>query len=242
VEEPQAASDWMVKVVDTAPVPAMTPEDPNIYPLPAGLGLFVDSGRLLNQAPVVVYYDRTSGALKMSTFNPTQNRFDPPVLLDGGTNNDAGWSPTIAVDGTGKVHVAYVGAARDDLEYLQVGTSTQPEIVDDGYRVVGETPDGLPRPELHFVGDDASLIVTLNGVPVVTYQDATSHELLIARRDSAGVWTRTVVAGDEDPFVGAYGFFATSAATSSKLYLASWVLDPANEEQWVEVFERSISQ
>lgn len=241
VEEPQAAADWMIKVVDTAPLPAADPEDPNIYPLPEGLGLFVDSGRLLNQAPVVVYYDRTSGALKMSTFNPTQNRFDPPVLLGGGTNNDAGWSPTIAVDGTGKVHVAYVGAARDDLEYLQVGTSTQPEIVDDGYRIVGETPDGLPRPELHFVGDDASLIVTLNGVPVVTYQDATSHELLISRRDSAGVWTREVVAGDEDPFVGAYGFFATSAATSSKLYVASWVLDPANEEQWVEVFERPLS-
>ncbi len=240
VSDPQVAGDWIIKVVDTAPVPVATPEDPDIYPLPAGLGLFVDSGRLLNQAPVVVYYDRTSGALKMSTFNPTQNRFDPPVLLDGGTNDDAGWSPTIAVDGTGKVHVAYVGAARDDLEYLLVGTSTQPEIVDDGLRIVGETPDGLPRPELHFVGDDASLVVTLAGVPVVTYQDATSHELLIARRDS-GVWTRTVVAGDEDPFAGAYGFFATSAATSSKLYVASWVLDPANEEQWVEVFERPIS-
>jgi hypothetical protein len=240
VEDPQAAGDWMIKRVDTAPVPVATPTEPDIYPLPAGLGLFVDSGRLPNQAPVVVYYDRTSGALKMSAFNPTASEFDMPVLLDGGTNDDAGWSPTLAVDGAGAVHVAYVGAAKDDLEYLKVGTSTQPEIVDDGYRVVGETPDGLPKPELHFVGDDASLVVSLNGVPVITYQDATSHELLVARRNSAGVWARTVVAGDEEPFEGAYGFFAASAATSSKLYAVSWVLDPANEEQWVEVFEQSL--
>ena len=243
VAEPAAAADWMIKVVDTAPVPVPTEDDPNIYPLPAGLGLFVDSARLTNQAPVVVYYDRTSGALKMSSFNPTQNRFDPPVLVDGGTNDDAGWSPTIAVDSAGKIHIAYVGAAQDDLEYIKVASPQgAPEIVDDGYRIDGETPDGLPRPVLHFVGDDASMVVTLNGTPVITYQDATSHELLVARRGAAGGWTRKTVAGDEDPFIGAYGFFATSAATSSKLYIASWVLDPSIDEQWVEIFERPLME
>jgi uncharacterized protein (TIGR03382 family) len=240
VPYPSSAADWLIKVVDTAPVPIPSADDPNIYPLPNGLGLFVDSARLGNQAPVVVYYDRSNGALKMSTFNPTQNRFDAPAVIGGGANEDAGWSPTIAVDAVGKIHVAYVGAARDDLEYLKVSTLARPEIVDDGYRIVGQTGDGLPKPEFHFVGDDASLVVTLNGQPVITYQDATSHELLVARRSSSGTWTRSTVAGAEDPFVGAFGFFAASAATSSKLLISSWVLDPSIDEQWVEIFERPL--
>jgi hypothetical protein len=237
------AADWIIKVVDTAPVPPVTPDDPNIYPLPGGLGLFVDSARLPNQAPVVVYYDRSTAALKMGTFNPTTERFDV-VTVDGGAGNDAGWSPSIAVDAVGKIHLAYVGAARDDLEYRKVSIpATPPEIVDDGYRIDGETPDGLPRPTLHFVGDDASLIISLGGVPVVTYQDSTSHELLIARRAENGEWKRTSVAGGEaagERFIGAYGFFAASAATSSTLHLVNWVLDPAADEQWVEVFERPV--
>lgn len=243
VPDPKVAADWLIKVVDTAPLPMLTPDMPNLYPLPAGLGLFIDSARLQNQAPVVVYYDRGAGQLKLSAFNPTQDRFDPAVVLDGGGGNDAGWSPTIAVDSVGKVHVAYVGATHDDLEYIKVDTgSSSPEIVDDGYRIVGDTAGGLPKPEYHFVGDDASLLITLNGQPVIAYQDATSHELLLARRDGAGVWSRTTVAGDEVPFAGAYGFFAAAAATSSKLYLANWVLDPAADDQWVEVFERGLTE
>lgn len=240
VPQPTSAADWLIKVVDTAPVPVPSPSSPEIYPLPGGLGLFVDSARLVNQAPVVVYYDRTSGALKQSAFNATQNRFDPPQVLRSGS---AGWSPTLAVDGTGRVHLAYVGPARDSLEYLRLEQPMPaPEVVDDGYRIIGTTPDGQPRPELHLVGDDASMVMMPNGQPAVVYQDATSHELLISRRTTSGAWTRTLVAGGEVPFVGAYGFFAAAATASGKLLLSSWVIDPANDEQWMEVFERPIQE
>jgi hypothetical protein len=212
VPNPSVAGDWLIKVVDTAPVPIPTANNPDIYPLPNGLGLFVDSARLGNQAPVVVYYDRTSGALKMAAFNPALNRFDPAVVLDGGAGNDAGWSPTIAVDGAGKVHVAYVGAARDDLEYLKVATP-------------------VPRPEI---------VLTPTGLPVIAYQDATSHELLLARRNAVGVWSRTTIAGAEQPFLGAFGFFAAAAAGDGKLVISNWVLDPSIDEQWVEIFERAL--
>lgn len=250
VPDPKVAADWQIKIVDQAPL-VMDPANPNLYPLPEGLGLFIDSGRMPNQAPVVVYYDRSNGALKMAVFNPTTGNFTPS-LIEGGTNNDAGWSPSVTVDSVGKVHIAYVSAARDDLAYTRVVTAPMvraelTEVADDGYREVGQTPGGLPKPELHFVGDDASLVVSLNGVPVITYQDATSHELLIARRTGNGTWTRTKVAGgaegaDGAGYQGAYGFFAASAATSSTLYLANWVLDPANDEQWVEVFERPVME
>ncbi len=243
VPDPSAPGDWLIKVVDTAPLPTPDPMSPDIYPLPGGLGLFVDSARLPNQAPIVLYYDRSSGALKVSSYNATAGRFDAPTVLRGGAGDDAGWSPTIGVDAAGKVHVAYVGAARDDLEYLKVATPmSAPEIVDDGYREVGTTPDGLPRPELHLVGDDASLVMMPNGQPAIAYQDATSHELLVARRAPDGSWRRVTVAGAEEPFVGAYGFFAAAATASAKLLVSSWVLDPANDDQWIEVFERPIQE
>lgn len=245
VAEPTTAADWLIKIVDSAPLPAVDPASPNLYPLPEGLGLFVDSARMPNQAPVVVYYDRSNGALKMGVFNPTSGNF-VTSLLEGGAGNDAGWSPSVTVDSVGKVHIAYVSAARDDLAYARVATAPVraelTEVADDGYRENGQTSGGLPKPELHFVGDDASLVVSLNGVPVITYQDATSHELLIARRSSTGIWTRTSVAGGEETYDGAYGFFAAAAATSSTLYLANWVLDPANDEQWVEIFERPLME
>ncbi len=250
VPDPKVAADWQIKVVDQAPQ-VMDPNNPNLYPLPEGLGLFIDSGRMPNQAPVVVYYDRSNGALKMAVFNPTTGNF-VPSLIEGGANNDAGWSPSVTVDSVGKVHIAYVSAARDDLSYTRVVTAPQvraelTEVADDGYREDGVTSGGLPKPTFHFVGDDASLIVSLSGVPVITYQDSTTHELLIARRTGNGTWSRSKVAGgvessDGAGFEGAYGFFAASAATSSTLYIANWVLDPANDEQWVEVFERPVME
>jgi MYXO-CTERM domain-containing protein len=243
VAEPKVAADWQIKIVDQAPLPPVDAAKPNLYPLPEGLGLFIDSARMPNQAPVVVYYDRSNGALKMGVFNPTSGNFVTSLLV-GGVGNDAGWSPSVTVDAIGKVHIAYVSAARDDLAYTRVATAPVraelTEVADDGYREVGQTSGGLPKPELHFVGDDASLVVSLSGVPVITYQDATSHELLIARRQSTGLWSRTSVAGGEETYEGAYGFFAASAATSSTLYIANWVLDPANDQQWVEIFERPL--
>jgi MYXO-CTERM domain-containing protein len=49
---PTSTADWQTWTVDTAPIPE-NPEE--IYPLPGGLGLFIDSARNpMNQAPVVV--------------------------------------------------------------------------------------------------------------------------------------------------------------------------------------------
>ncbi len=99
---PTSPNDWIFFKVDTAPVP----EDPDeVYPLPGGLGLFVDSARNpTNQAPVVVYYDRTNGDLKLAKFNPASGQFATPVILDGTNGVDAGWSPSVQVDSTGVSH------------------------------------------------------------------------------------------------------------------------------------------
>jgi len=240
---PQGPGDWQTWVVDKADLPPMDPANPDVYPLPAGLGLFIDSARLPNQAPVVVYYDRAKGDLKLAKFNVATGQFSPPVTLDGSGSVDAGWSPSIGVDASGVVSVAYVGATADDLKYVTDAPGAMPEVIDDGYRIVGQTVDGLPKPEFHFVGDDASLVLANNGtLPMVAYQDATTQELLLATKQQNGMWTHVSIAGATDPWPGAYGFFASGALAPTDIIMSTWVVnqpsdDPFNNN-WVEVFTR----
>ncbi len=239
---PTGPGDWQTWVVDTAPLPAIDPQNPNVYPLPEGLGLFVDSARLPNQAPVVVYYDRSNGDLKLAKFNVASGQFSAPVVLDGAGMIDAGWSPSIAVDAAGVVHVAYVGTTKDDLKYVTDAAGAVPEVIDDGYRIVGQTVDGLPKPEFHFVGEDASLVLANGSLPMVAYQDATTQELLLATKQQDGQWTHDSVAGATQPWPGAYGFFAADAVGPTEIVMSTWVIDQPSGDpfnsNWVEIFAR----
>ncbi|HEU0033306.1 MAG TPA: MYXO-CTERM sorting domain-containing protein [Kofleriaceae bacterium] len=236
---PTSAADWMTWTVDTAPLPPDDPNNPNIYPLPEGLGLFVDAARLPTQAPVVVYYDRSAGELKLAKFNTTTGQFAAPVVLAGGGNVDAGWSPSVGVDAQGVVHVAYVDSTNDDLMYVTDAAGATPALVDDGRRIVGTTADGLPKPEYHFVGDDAGMVLANAGtLPMIAYQDATTQELLLATRKTDGTWTHVSIAGATDPWPGAYGFFAADTIAGTDIVMSSWVIDQQASENWVEVFKR----
>jgi hypothetical protein len=240
VPVPKSREDWQFWVVDSAPLPPDDPAKPNVYPLPEGLGLFVDAARLRsNQAPVVVYYDRAGGDLKLAKFEPATGQFGTPRLLDGAGDVDAGWQPSVAIGADDRVHVAYVGATGDDLKYITDAPNAAPAIVDDGYRLVGTTVDGLPKPEFHFVGEDASLVMANNGtLPMVVYQDATTQELLLATMQQDGSWARTAIAGATMPWPGAYGFFAASAVTTQQMVISNWVINQGARDNWVEVFTR----
>jgi hypothetical protein len=235
---PTSPGDWTVSVVDATTLPPEDPANPNIYPLPEGLGLFIDSSRNpTNDAPVVAYYDRSNGDLKISKYNPTAAKFDAALVLDGSTT-DVGWSPSVQVGADGKVRVAYVSASTDDLKYIVEGG--MPETIDNGYRIVGTTVDGLPKPEYHFVGDDAGLVFA-NGVPMVAYQDSTTQELLLAHRTDDMGWVHESIAGATQPWPGAYGFFAADALSPQNLVMSTWVIDQPTNDNWVEVFTRPIT-
>jgi hypothetical protein len=167
--------------------------------------------------------------------------FATPVIIDGTNGVDAGWSPSVQVDANGVINVAYVGATNDDLKFTTDAAMAKKEVVDDGYRIVGMTVDGLPKPEFHFVGDDAGLVLPGNGAnPMVVYQDATTQELLLATKGADSMWTRTSVAGATDPWPGAYGFFASAALSPTDLVMSSWVIDQPNDDNWVEVFSQPL--
>jgi uncharacterized protein (TIGR03382 family) len=235
--QPQSSSDWTVTVLDTMTLPAADPNVPDIYPLPRGVGLFVEATRDTNNNPVVVYYDRANGNLKMVRWDTGANGFAAPTVV-AGQNRDDGWYPSVSVDDTGVAHVAFEGADHDDVFYMNTMTGAR-EMVDDGYRIVGTTPDGLPKPEFHFVGADTQIIMTSTG-PFVIYQDATSHELLAATKDG-DIWRPTALAGAELVFSGAYGFSASAAMGNNEVVISSWVLHQALNDNWVEIFRLPIA-
>jgi hypothetical protein len=235
--QPQSSTDWTVSVLDTMTLPAPDPDNPDIYPLPQGIGLFVEAARDPSNNPVVVYYDRQNGDLKMVRWDTGANNFGAPVVL-AGQNTDDGWYPAVSVDDGGVPHVAFQGADHDDVFYLNTMTGGR-ELVDDGYRIVGTTEDGLPKPEYHFVGSDTQIIWT-PASPFIIYQDSTSHELLAASKNGA-MWRPEALAGAEMSFVGAYGFSASAALGQNEVVISTWVLHQALRQNWVEIFRLPIA-
>ena len=140
--------------------------------------------------------------------------------------------PGLAVGADDVVHLSYVNATGSDLLYFNTASGGV-EVIDDGYREVGTTEGGVPIPELHFVGDDSSVVIGPSG-PMVVYQDATTHELLVARRGEGG-WTHEVVAGNEDPLAGGYGFYASAGMAPDGMVMSTWVIDTHTDTAWVEI-------
>ena len=237
---PASTSDWAKFIVDTATItlPEPDPDAADPYIIPEGVGLFIDSTRGPDESPVLVYYDRINGDLKMVRFDALAGVFGAPEVLAGADGTDVGWYPSVAVDASDVAHVSYLSATSDDLMYINDADLT-PELVDDGYRIDGTTEDGLPKPVFHFVGDDSSVVLTAAG-PVIVYQDATSHELLLSQKNTAGGWEHVTVAGDEDPFVGGYGFYASATFDGTQVVMSNWVIDQPNFDTWVEIHRQTV--
>lgn len=228
---PASAADWSQVLVESK---AMVVATGTVDDLPQACGLFIASARRPSGDPVVAYYDRTAETLRLASF--AAGGFDPPVTLDGGDGGDVGWYPSLAVSPDGTVHVAYVDAARQNL-LVTTYPDGVPEVVDDGYRIDGTTPDGQPRPVFHHVGDNSALIAS-GSVTAIVYQDATNQDLLLARPGTP--WTHTKIAGSDVPYKGAYGFYAAAALSGEDLVMSSFVLNQATADQWVEVFRQAM--
>jgi len=85
---------------------------------------------------------------------------------------------------------------------------------------------------------------------IIAYQDSTSHELRLASSQGQGQnWTFEVLAGDEDPFTGAYGFYTDVVVDGGDAYISSYVVNEHAEPDllgnravkfFVEIFRRNL--
>ena len=235
VPNPTSVADWeLLPVIDGGPV--QLPPETGPIDVHDAIGLFVSSARFSDGRPIIAYYDRPNGDLKVATYDAAANAFLAPEIIDGAWGADVGWYPSITVGDGDSVHLSYVDAGRDNLVYINL-TDRIPEIVDDGYRQEGTTADGLPKPVFHFVGDD-SAVISKGALLAVVYQDATTHELLLAVRTSDGGWNKFQIAGNEDPFAGAYGFYAAAEYNDEDIVMSTYVVHAGEYDQWVEVFRQ----
>jgi hypothetical protein len=118
-----------------------------------------------------------------------------------------------AVDGAGKIHVAYQDALGDELMYTTwSGSAGTPEVVDDGQRMGERT---------HTVGAGARIYLR-GGTPVIAYQDGTTADVVLAARGTPS-WTVTpLVTG---PLLDGFHLAVTAGRPSPTL---AWqALDPA---------------
>jgi hypothetical protein len=178
--------------------------------LPDGPGLFASAARLPSGDPVVAFYDRTTGDLKLATFSAgtwtVSNLAVSPAT-------DMGQWASLVVGGDGTLRVAFQDALADSLRYLEVsnGSVSPIETVDDGKR----DPD---RP--HPVGAGATLFFDAGGQLGLAYQDSATNDLLLARRDAtSGTWTHS------DLMTGTigYGFYNATAVSGGKTWVGSFV-------------------
>ena len=75
------------------------------------------------------------------------------------------------------------------------------------------------------IGEDVTLHLDAAGQPEVTFQDATLHRLIHARRKDSGSWTMTTISQQSEPFEGSRGFYPTSWRVGDEGFALEYVID-----------------
>ncbi len=249
IPNPKARTDWDLVLIDELPVTPLGPNQKPPMDFEDSVGSHMDV-TLGPDGPVVAYYDRHDGDLRVASWDATAQRFKAPVVVDdmlvAGTPpraipdpGDIGSYPSVAVDAMGTIHLSFTDLNKDNLMYTNL-KDKKLEIIDDGLRIDGKTSDGIDKPVFHLVGDDSGIILQ-NGQIFVVYMDATTHELNYAGRKAENLWRRKTIAGAEMPFKGAYGWSASVDGKGAGATLSSYVINNLTQERFVEVFQLTLT-
>lgn len=189
--------------------------------LPPAYGLFANLARTPGGGLAAVWYDRGQGNVWGAELPSIGGTWGAPILIDGYMRGDpdvgdSGIGASLFVDTAGTWHVTYVDGAEETLRYASVaaGAVTAREIVD-----TGATDGSMPHADgRHVIGDDSSVVVTDGGEIRVTYQDATSQHLMLARRPAGGgTWTVSILDMESHT-----GFWADQVLVGSTSHVATW--------------------
>ena len=222
---PGAEGDWNAPfVLQSVGLPEADPETGSY---PEGTGLHTSQVRDAQGNPVVVWYDRTQASAWRSRLEDAG--FSEPEQLGGWghpeRDRDMGSNIDITLDAEGNTHLCLQDGLTDSLYYLAPELGRW-EYIDDGVRVGFDGRDH----SLHVVGEDCSIRLDTNGRPFVVYQDATGHDLLIARRLEGGpedepTWSWRVLRGEEATYRGAFGFYAKARVVGPSVWIQDFMYD-----------------
>ncbi len=181
----------------------------NLVDIPMSTGLFPDLEIDQNGNPVIAYYDRTEGTLKLAV-GDGQGGFSQPVVLDGGSGEDVGIYCSLKLSPEGSAGISYEDLMNSDLVYLSVNLSdlsTTREIADAGLSTGIST----------IVGADSLLLFTSDNRPLIFYQDQTNSDLYVVYRDVTGQWVSPIPLLTE----GGYGFYISGTLQDNTAYVTN---------------------
>ncbi len=188
-----------------------------------GLGLFGDLEFFPNGDFGIAYYDEVNGNLLYTTGSLSDPAATTPEVIDGQADDggntvdtgDVGRFADLFILADETPMIAYFDASVAGLRVANL-SSDEVTLLDDGIRIVG---DNVTRAR---VGLDPGLAEQGDTVYLV-YQDATQQDLVEASWSSASGWTvtGTTIAGNEDPYAGAFGFYAGHAISASGRFVAT---------------------
>jgi hypothetical protein len=187
---------------------------PQAVDIPPGLGHWVKTVRDSHGRPALVYYDRVNGDLKLALLL-TDGTWSTATLDSDG---DVGQFPSVLIDASDTLHVAYADVTKGQLLYLETALSAEAmptkEVVDDGR----QNTDGP-----HKVGAETQLLIDAADQLHVLYQDQRVSALFHATKMSGA--TTWVVAPVRQNAKAGYGFFTRLVATSSGLTFVDYRYD-----------------
>lgn len=210
---PAGTENWLITEVERKPLVPRGEDD--FDDLPNGTGLFASLVLTSTGSPIIAYYDRVEGDLRLAQENGS-GAFRVRTL-DG--NNplaptDVGAHVSAALDANNLLALAYMDYSNDDLIYLEPASGLR-EVVD----------NGVSPPDLRMVGADAALLFDRTGAPTIAYQDATRLDLVYAQRGGTPpMWSTEVIRGGSDGAAGpgaAAGFYATQDQSADQTYVGS---------------------
>jgi hypothetical protein len=205
---------------------------------PEGTGLFNSTTWNSQGEAVISWYDRSGGNLWISQGDGVF--FAEPEVVAGWSHDqrkgDLGINVHARFDRQDGLHFCYQDGQTDTLRYLAPSLDRD-ELVDSGVRV---DTDGR-RNAIHVVGDDCSVHFDSRGRPLILYQDATAHALLLARRDESGNWLKVTLRSPQDTTEGgqkASGFFAQGAVKGVEMWISHQVYSHQTDNplQFIEFF------
>jgi MYXO-CTERM domain-containing protein len=187
-----------------------------------GIGLYNDAEWVAPGVLGVAHYQRTGGNLRYSTWTldgsvaPTSVTVDGEAPGEGGAvvdTGDVGWFPDLYVDTAGAVWIAYADSTRAQLKVANLTAATI-VVADDGLRCFEYVDERCVDLVISRVGDDAALGES-GGQLSLVYQDTTWLDLWETVLGSFGWETPAPLAGDEDPYDGAFGFYSVQGTASA---------------------------
>lgn len=204
--------------------------------LPEGNGLF-SSIAFVDGKPVVVWYDQNLGVLKGAVASsdspstgPSFGTADIKVLDDGsvtrGPAHDVGRFASIAVNpssGQARLAVSYYDSTERQLRVLTANADLT-NVTPPNLRVVDEGKGAPESDPVLFVGADTSIRFGADGAIVVAYQDATSGDLRIARKQESDNAFKLTQLRTE----GACGFYASLTGEPGNLFVSHAIIKAAS--------------